>query len=136
MAQAERAMSPPGNPQVSNLAKSTSRSSPSPFRHQPLGRAATFADGYPSLRKRRSSTFSDSAHSLRSSTDDLLLPRAKPSEEVTHPEESHWESVPLVLALLPAVGGLIFKNGGAVVTDISLLALAAIFLNWSVRLPW
>jgi hypothetical protein len=40
------------------------------------------------------------------------------------------------LALLPAVGGLFFQNGSAVVTDITLLALAAIFLNWAVRLPW
>lgn len=44
--------------------------------------------------------------------------------------------MPLGLALLPAVGGLLFKDGSAIVTDITLLALAAIFLNWSVRLPW
>jgi hypothetical protein len=30
----------------------------------------------------------------------------------------------------------LFKDGSAVITDITLLALAAIFLNWAVRLPW
>ncbi|KAK3062688.1 hypothetical protein LTS18_003552, partial [Coniosporium uncinatum] len=33
-------------------------------------------------------------------------------------------------------GGLFFQNGSLFVTDICLLILAAIFLNWSVRLPW
>jgi hypothetical protein len=31
---------------------------------------------------------------------------------------------------------MLFQNGSAVVTDIMLLGLAAIFLNWSVRIPW
>jgi CHASE3 domain sensor protein len=34
------------------------------------------------------------------------------------------------------MGGIFFTNGTAFVTDILLLALAAIFMNWSVRLPW
>ena len=123
--------------QLSNLASSTSRSSLSPLRQRPLNRAATFGDGFPSLRHRRSSNLSETAQSFKSSTDSLLLPRAKSPEEVIHHvEESHWQSVPLALALLPAVGGLIFHNGGAVVTDVTLLVLAAVFLNWSVRLPW
>jgi hypothetical protein len=42
----------------------------------------------------------------------------------------------LAFALLPALGGMFFKNGSSVITDIMLLGLAAIFLNWSVRLPW
>jgi hypothetical protein len=92
----------------------------------------------PTSPRRRSSTFStDSLKEVRkqfqSSTDDLLLPRASPKG---HDEPSHWHSVPLVFALLPAIGGILFKNGSSVVTDIMLLALAAIFLNWSVRLPW
>jgi hypothetical protein len=91
--------------------------------------------------RRRSSLFSDNVSetrkSLRSSTDDLLLPRAKGSGEFDYVNEpSHWHSIPLGLALLPAVGGLLFQDGSAVVTDMTLLALAAIFLNWSVRLPW
>jgi len=51
-------------------------------------------------------------------------------------ESSHWDSAPLVFALVPAVGGLFFKNGSAVLTDAILLIIAAIFLNWSVRVPW
>jgi hypothetical protein len=51
-------------------------------------------------------------------------------------DTSIWQSAPLVFALLPAVGGMFFKNGSAVISDVLLLGLAAIFLNWSVRLPW
>ncbi|KAL8707489.1 MAG: hypothetical protein Q9220_007479 [cf. Caloplaca sp. 1 TL-2023] len=92
------------------------------------------------LKHRRSSTFSDSVEdaktSIKSSTDDLLLPRVKGSNPLHQLEPSHWHSAPLALALLPAFGGLFFQNGSAIVTDITLLSLAAVFLNWSVRLPW
>lgn len=91
------------------------------------------------LSRRRSSLFSDSfsetQRSLKNSTDDLLLPRVDEQSTFEH-DQSHWHSVPLGLALLPAVGGLFFQNGSAIVTDLSLLVLAAVFLNWSVRLPW
>ncbi|KAL2013742.1 hypothetical protein VTN00DRAFT_1267 [Thermoascus crustaceus] len=112
------------------------------LRHRPVAQAATFAEGASSIQNlRRNSTLSDSVsearHSIRSSTDDLFLPRVTKGTEVDlHGEESHWQSAPLVLALLPAIGGIFFKNGSAVITDITLLILAAIFLNWSVRLPW
>lgn len=116
---------------------------PSQLRHRPLARAATSADmsNGPTLRHRRSSLFSDNVsearRSFRSSVTDDLYPRANGSADFEgHHDTSHWNSVPLVLALLPAVGGLLFNNGSAVVTDITLLALAAIFLNWSLRLPW
>lgn len=114
--------------------------SPSPprLRHRPLARAATFADPSQIYARRRSSLISenpsDIRRSLRSSTDNLLLPRADETHRAG--DTSHWHSVPLGLALLPAVAGLVFKDGGAIVTDITLLGLAAIFLNWSVRLPW
>ena len=133
MAAQDRTTSPP---MTANTAKSTARSSLSPLRHRALNRAAAFADSYPPLRPRRSSTFSESASSLKSSTDNLLLPRANNSEGIAHHEHSYWHSIPLALALLPAVGGLLFDQGGAVITDVTLLALAAVFLNWSVRLPW
>lgn len=84
-----------------------------------------------------SDNISETRKSLRSSTDDLLLPRVNGGSQFDHVSEaSHWHSIPLGLALLPAVGGLLFQDGSAVVTDITLLALAAIFLNWAVRLPW
>ena len=139
MAQQEHNLSPPIGSHLSTIAKSTARSSLSPLRHRTaagLQRAANIAETYPSLRHRRSSTFSDSAQSLKSSTDDLLLPRVKSTEETTDHEPSNWHSIPLALALLPAAGGLFFENGGALFTDLTLLGLAAVFLNWSVRLPW
>ncbi|EME43303.1 hypothetical protein DOTSEDRAFT_72643 [Dothistroma septosporum NZE10] len=51
-------------------------------------------------------------------------------------ELTHWHSSPLAFAILPALGGLVFQNGSAFVTDVLLLGLAAIFMNWSIRLPW
>ncbi|PYH41736.1 uncharacterized protein BP01DRAFT_326936 [Aspergillus saccharolyticus JOP 1030-1] len=113
------------------------------LRHRGPARSATFAEGTTSnlQTQRRNSTFSDSVsearHSIRSSTDDILFPRvAKGGDVDLTNEESHWHSAPLGLALLPAIAGIFFQNGSAVVTDITLLVLAAIFLNWSVRLPW
>lgn len=96
----------------------------------------------PAPKLRRSSTLSDTVsearYSIKSSTDGLFLPRADsrgggPRDE-NH--ESAWQSTPLALALLPALAGVFFHNGTAVFTDLTLLVLAAIFLNWSLRLPW
>lgn len=117
--------------------------SPSPhgLRHRPLARAATFADGQAQMNRRRSSflseTFSETRKSFRSSTDDILLPRARGENSFEDQDDaSHWHSLPLALALLPAVGGIFFKNGSAFITDVTLLALAAIFMNWALRSPW
>jgi len=95
----------------------------------------------PGPTRRRSSNFSEySLNEIRknfqSSTDDLLLPRPSSTSPGEHPPPSNWHSAPLAFALLPAIGGMLFQNGSAVVTDIMLLGLAAIFLNWSVRIPW
>ncbi|MCJ1434069.1 hypothetical protein MMC27_003435 [Xylographa pallens] len=121
-------------------AKTSGRASRSPLRQRLLSRASTVADPSSPLGNRRGSSMTESVDEARqsfiSSTDDLLLPRVKASGLETHHEPSHWHSAPLALALLPAVGGLFFKNGSAVVTDITLLLLAAVFLNWSVRIPW
>ncbi|RLM00934.1 hypothetical protein CFD26_108844 [Aspergillus turcosus] len=107
------------------------------LRHRGPTRAATFADSSSIQDQRRNSTFSDSVSEIRSSTDELLFPRVVRKGAIDSPnEESHWQSAPLALALLPAIAGVFFKNGSAIVTDITLLILAAIFLNWSVRLPW
>ncbi|OAP61083.1 hypothetical protein AYL99_03284 [Fonsecaea erecta] len=125
------------------LTSSGRQVSPSPqgLRQRPLGRASTFAEGNPPLNRRRSSflseTFSETRKSLRSSTDDILLPRARDDDDFhDHDDNSHWQSLPLGLALLPAVGGMFFKNGSAVITDVTLLGLAAIFMNWALRSPW
>ncbi|KAJ5470441.1 hypothetical protein N7530_007798 [Penicillium desertorum] len=90
--------------------------------------------------QRRNSTLSDSIsearNSIRSSTDDLFLPRVAKDHATVSTEESPWHSAPLGLALLPAIAGIFFHEGSSFVTDVTLLVLAAIFLNWSVRLPW
>ena len=114
--------------------------SSSSIRQRPSPRASTLNDMSGPPGRRRSSILSDSIdgtqQSIRSSTDDLLLPKAQGRRLETDEEPSHWHSAPLALALLPAVGGLLFKDGSAVVTDVTLLGLAAVFLNWSVRVPW
>ncbi|EKV12407.1 hypothetical protein PDIG_32860 [Penicillium digitatum PHI26] len=92
-------------------------------------RASTFEES-----QRRNSTLSDSLsearNSIRSSTDDLFLPRVAKYHDEISAEESHWHSAPLGLALLPAIAGVFFHEGSSFVTDVTLLVLAAIFLNW------
>ena len=115
------------------------RSTMSPVRQRPLARAATLGDMQSYGERRRSSfmtTDSVDRESIKSSMSELLLPRAIAPGQKTQDEPSHLHSAPLVLALLPALGGLVFKNAGHVLTDLTLLILAGIFLNWSVRLPW
>lgn len=149
MAEQPRPSSPSSLPRTpftdSNNANLTKDNSNPPgvanLRHRGPSHAATFAEGSTSpANLRRNSTLSDSVsearNSIRSSTDDLFLPRVSKRDDVDMQEESNWQSAPLGLALLPAIAGVFFQNGSAVTTDITLLVLAAIFLNWSVRLPW
>ncbi|CAD0087356.1 unnamed protein product, partial [Aureobasidium vineae] len=93
----------------------------------------------PSLSRRRSSLLSfSSLDDTRHSAGDFIRPSlGLDDDDSTAPEDlSHWHSSPLAFAFLPALAGLFFTNGSAFVTDIILLGLAALFLNWSVRLPW
>lgn len=113
-----------------------------PPRHRQLGRASTFAEGTstsPTSMRRRSSVLSDISEarfSVRSSADNLLRPGGHDLDKLVTEEPSPWHSAPLAFAILPAVGGLLFQNGSAVVTDVLLLGLSSIFLNWCVRAPW
>jgi hypothetical protein len=93
--------------------------------------------------RRRSSNFSDySLNEARKtlsslSTDGLLNPSVDHNGKKEDADSAiSWASLPLVFALFPAVAGMFFKNGSAMVTDVMLLALAAIFLYWSVTQPW
>lgn len=141
------ASSSPRTSFTDNNNKDNKESNSAGLRHRGPARATTtsFAEDSNSTNisvLRRNSTLSDSVsearNSIRSSTDNLFLPRVSRRTDVDlhEQEESHWQSAPLGLALLPAIAGVFFKNGSAVVTDVTLLVLAAIFLNWSVRLPW
>ncbi|TKA82440.1 hypothetical protein B0A49_00039 [Cryomyces minteri] len=162
----EDAPAPPPRPNAANKANghATAFSNPSVLRSRLNGQHPSFQietavpqQGYapspthlsptaqqaPPVPRRRSSMLSyssldDMRQSLRSSTDDLLRPRAGRLgriEEASQ-EPSHWQSAPVAFAILPVLGGLFFKNGSAFVTDVLLLGFCAVFLNWSVRLPW
>ncbi|KAI9870901.1 MAG: hypothetical protein M1830_003650, partial [Pleopsidium flavum] len=102
-----------GRPHVSSSGNGSMHGT-SNLRQRPPGRASTLADISNPSDRRRSSMFSDSIdeaqQSIRSSTDNILLPKASGPRFETHEEPSHWHSAPLALALLPAVGGLLFKD--------------------------
>ncbi|KAI1346921.1 hypothetical protein F5Y01DRAFT_307923 [Xylaria sp. FL0043] len=87
------------------------------------------ADSFTNLR-RRSSVYSDY---IETSADELLNPSKSNTEETP---KSLFVYIPLILALLPAIAGLLFENGAAFFTDLILLTLAGIFLHWSVTQPW
>lgn len=109
----------------------------SQFRRRPplsqLGTEASFDSP-----RRRSSNFSDyslgeTRKSLRDSTDDILNPRGT---NLDNHDGSTKATLPLAFALLPALGGVLFQNGSAIITDVMLLGLAAIFLRYTVMQPW
>ncbi|GKT43832.1 uncharacterized protein ColSpa_04013 [Colletotrichum spaethianum] len=101
-----------------------------PFGHIPA--ETSFAEK--GLGRRRSSTLSDYSFT---EARDFLNPRLGEMTSPTSADDlSKWASIPLAFALLPAVGGLLFQNGSAVVTDVMLLGLSAVFLHWSVTHPW
>ncbi|GAM86312.1 hypothetical protein ANO11243_043250 [Dothideomycetidae sp. 11243] len=130
MASASGVAAPPSGPSPTSLLRERGRPLSSEF-----PRLST-----PPLPRRRSSVLSfasDTRQSVQSSAGEYILPGLGiDSNRTVEDESSHWHSSPLAFALLPAVGGLVFTNGSAFITDILLLGLAAIFLNWSCRLPW
>lgn len=144
---AEEVLSPrESSPPVPGIRRVLTGEESAQFRHRPpTNRFSTSMDNpgpgpNPAMR-RRSSNLSDfslneARRSFRDSTDDLLAPKPSATGLEDTAPPSHWHSVPLAFALLPAIGGMLFQNGSSVVTDIMILGLAAIFLNWSVRLPW
>ncbi|UZP44576.1 hypothetical protein NXS19_012388 [Fusarium pseudograminearum] len=90
---------------------------------------------FDSIPPRRSSNFSE--YSLNEARDLNPQPRDPSSADSSLAgESSSLPSLSLAFAFLPAISGLLFKNGSAVVTDFMLLGLAGVFLNWSVTQPW
>ena len=93
----------------------------------------------PTGRRRTSIMTSDSfeRQSIRSSADELFSPSVvRPAAVKALEKPSHLHAAPLVLALLPPLGGLLFHNGSALFTDFTILATASVFLYWSIMLPW
>ena len=82
------------------------------------------------------SSFDDARSTIRSSTDDLLLARASGHHEELHQEPSLWHSLPLLFAIVPAIGGIAFKKGAVFLTDVALLVVTALYLNWCLITPW
>ncbi|KAK0711605.1 hypothetical protein B0H67DRAFT_494088 [Lasiosphaeris hirsuta] len=84
--------------------------------------------------QRRTSTFSDFslAEARRGLQGDIFNPSGVNLQ--THEKKRSW--LPLVFAILPPMAGILHNNGSAIMTDLLLLCLAAVFLNWSVRQPW
>ncbi|KAH6998679.1 hypothetical protein BKA56DRAFT_665241 [Ilyonectria sp. MPI-CAGE-AT-0026] len=108
------------------------RSRPSIQLHSPFAEASSpTGEAFP----RRSSNFSE--YSL-SEARDLLNPQpmGHAGDQLATSDSSSLASLSLAFALLPALAGVLFKNGSAVVTDIMLLGLAGVFLHWSVTQPW
>ncbi|KAJ4010387.1 hypothetical protein NW752_005061 [Fusarium irregulare] len=92
--------------------------------------------GFDTIPPRRSSNFSE--YSFNEARDFLNPQPRDPSNagSSSAEESSSLPSLSLAFAFLPAISGLLFKNGSAVVTDFMLLGLAGVFLNWSVTQPW
>ncbi|KAM3536574.1 hypothetical protein MY4038_000029 [Beauveria bassiana] len=90
----------------------------------------------PQPQPRRSSNFSDyGVNEARS----ILNPHSKAAAQGGADQAGELSSLAglsLAFALLPAIAGALFTNGGAVTTDIMLLGLAGVFLHWSVTQPW
>lgn len=116
---------------------------PSQLRQKMLSRAATFTEGAQSsptrpLRRRSSvlSDLSDTRHSTRSSTDNLLKSTDAFGKATALEDGHHWLSSPVIFAVVPAVAGLLYQNGAAFLTDLFTLALAAWLLHWCCTWPW
>jgi len=83
--------------------------------------------------RRRSSTFSDySLSEARRNLDHDIINPGKAHED---DEDSSWSSLPLAFAIVPAIAGILFKNGSTMITDVLLLSLASVFLNWTITSP-
>jgi len=100
-----------------------------PFRRRPtFGRGAessTFAEP-----RRRSSNCSEISQEAR----DMLNPG--PEADGDGQERSRLDVLPLAFALLPALGGICVQGGNAFMTDLMLLALGGLFLQYSLTQPW
>lgn len=107
--------------------------------------AAATVDGAPydpdspppaDYRLRRASTFSFSGAN-QAFQDEIVDPWRQVDHRGGSQTTTTFKSVlPVMLAVLPPVAGLFFKNGTAFFSDLTLLVLVTVFLHWSIVAPW
>lgn len=138
---AEARSEPPTRPSPATTGTAYNAPSSNPLRQrfpQRQSSNSSLRSTPPELPRRRSSILSYSSFedATNSFADDFLNPAsAKKLKKQKEEEDSNWHSTPLVFAILPALAGLLFNNGSAFVTDALLLGFAALFMNWSIRIP-
>ena len=82
---------------------------------------------------RRSSTSTGLLPSIPERTPTMIPVEEEPVPVVVEPPKGHnWHHLPIVFALLPAAAGL-FVGGGEKWTDVMLLGLVGVYLNWLVK---
>lgn len=90
--------------------------------------------------RRRSSTMSEfnlpeARKYLRDGTKNILNPSAERTEPAND-GSSMLSSLPLAFALLPAIVGVFFEGGSALITDVMLLGFVFVFLRYTITQPW
>src|SRR5436190_18264878 len=85
------------------------------------------------LPPRRASTPTSVLSPLLERTPTMIPIEEEPVPVVVEPPKGNtWHHLPIAFALLPAAAGL-FVGGGEKWTDVMLLGLAAVYLNWLVK---
>lgn len=128
----------PARPSASSSSLNKPNSSrASDLRNRLSRKSSNLRSPEPALLRRRSSILSYSSleDARNSFHDDVIHPTSSARGHGREDEITHWSSTPLAFAILPAIAGLLFTNGSAFVTDALLLGLAAVFMNWSIRVP-
>ena len=119
---------------ASNLKHQHGNGQQSSYTDLPANRRSS---AFSSRSSRTDSTSDRRPFSARSSTEDLFSPRATGEEEEQHHETTtFWHSLPILFAIVPALGGIYSKDGSVFVTDLALLLLAGLYLNWCLVTPW
>jgi len=116
-------------PDIQELPEYLSPRSGSPVSRQPLK--------VPQARRHNSVAYSikEAARDVRES---ILFPESDIAPPSVVDEPTTWKTwVPLMFIVLPPTAGLLFSDAGsALVTDILLLSVTAVFLHWAITSPW
>ncbi|ROV98909.1 hypothetical protein VSDG_03782 [Cytospora chrysosperma] len=102
--------------------------------------SSDYADSPSQRLHRRSSTLSEfslseARRNLRDSTDEILNPSGA-KHEMSSGSSGALAALPVAFALLPALFGVLFEGGNAIMTDVMLLGLVFIFLRYTITQPW